>query len=321
MNDIDNLLNTEFIPVINPSKNMKVKVLKNRYVNKSMFNPIVNNRFWSKVDIKGEKECWEWNSTLNIYGYGIFIVRKRTIGSHRMSYILTYGEIPEGMCILHRCDNRSCVNPKHLFLGTYQDNTNDMVKKGRQIKIQKIQKTKIINGYTILGFYIEKLIYRIFLEEFHKVKHYPNNNKSDVIIHNLLNINVKCSCLNWSMKKSGNRRDYKSWNFHTNGTVYSEKYFYPSNLNEGVDMFIFIGTDIVDGKLVILKCYSILSSEYIFEYKLRDRTGFKLSYLDYDLKYFEKFEDNSLLERLKELLEEDINKGLIKYDFNFKKDN
>lgn len=76
--------------------------------------------------------CWFWIKSLNNKGYGYS--RKTSSGSllaHRASYEIFIGEIPEKMCVLHRCDNPSCVNPDHLFLGTMKQNTTDMTLKGR----------------------------------------------------------------------------------------------------------------------------------------------------------------------------------------------
>lgn len=90
----------------------------------------VESRFWSKV--KRGQECWEWQAALFKTGYGKFNLNGKTVKSHRLSWELANGEIPSGLFVLHRCDNRLCVNPSHLFLGTNQDNTDDMWSKGRQ---------------------------------------------------------------------------------------------------------------------------------------------------------------------------------------------
>jgi hypothetical protein len=76
-------------------------------------------------------DCVLWGKALNRYGYGIRREGPKTYTAHRWSWSKNVGDIPEGMCVLHKCDQRSCVNPDHLFLGTTGDNTRDMFAKGR----------------------------------------------------------------------------------------------------------------------------------------------------------------------------------------------
>jgi DNA-binding CsgD family transcriptional regulator len=95
--------------------------------------PPVIDRFWEKV-VKTPNGCWEWTAYKNKKGYGYFSVDGNAITAHRFSYLHFNGEISEGLHVLHKCDNPSCVNPEHLFLGTNQDNVNDKVSKNRHPK-------------------------------------------------------------------------------------------------------------------------------------------------------------------------------------------
>jgi hypothetical protein len=87
--------------------------------------------FWRRVAVSDHSACWPWTSFRNERGYGIARldgVRQKT---HRYAWQMTNGPIPDGMCVLHRCDNPPCCNPAQLFLGTTEDNVADCIAKGR----------------------------------------------------------------------------------------------------------------------------------------------------------------------------------------------
>lgn len=90
----------------------------------------LQERFEEKF-AKSDNGCWMWTASKNQDGYGKFVFSGRLQKAHRVAWTLYVGEIPDGMCILHRCDNRYCVNPTHLFMGTKADNARDRDSKGR----------------------------------------------------------------------------------------------------------------------------------------------------------------------------------------------
>jgi len=89
-------------------------------------------RFWDKVDVSGN--CWEWQAYRDKDGYGIFTFEGKRQKAHRISYLFYYTRCPKNLYVCHTCDNPSCVNPLHLWLGTNQENTKDRNRKNRQAR-------------------------------------------------------------------------------------------------------------------------------------------------------------------------------------------
>lgn len=81
-------------------------------------------RFWSKVEVRGDDECWEWQAHRDRDGYGKFKLLGGMVLAHRVAWLLTHDD-PGEKHVLHTCDNPPCVNPRHLYLGTHTDNMRD----------------------------------------------------------------------------------------------------------------------------------------------------------------------------------------------------
>lgn len=104
----------------------------------------LKERFWEKVDKNGPifvrmpylGRCWVWTANTSEDGYGQIkegSPSRKQFRAHRLSYEMHQKRIPEGLCVLHKCDNPPCVNPEHLFVGTRKDNSDDMEEKGRAV--------------------------------------------------------------------------------------------------------------------------------------------------------------------------------------------
>lgn len=88
------------------------------------------HKFWKRVD-QPFVGCWEWQGVRSTQGYGSIRFGKKPYPAHRVAWELLYGEIPEGMLVLHKCDNKCCVRPGHLYIGTQKDNVRDIFDRNR----------------------------------------------------------------------------------------------------------------------------------------------------------------------------------------------
>lgn len=124
------------------------------------------SRFWKNV-VKGEypDDCWTWSAS-RIRGYGNLCINGATVYAHRLSWTLHFGEIPGGLEVCHNCpggDNPSCVNPKHLFLGTHDQNMKDCKAKGRIVSrggesqgSAKLTDEKVLEIWSLKGTMLQK---------------------------------------------------------------------------------------------------------------------------------------------------------------------
>jgi hypothetical protein len=117
--------------------------------------PFDTVQFWNKIDKGSIESCWNWKLR-TVGGYGATRVNGKSVQAHRVAYELTFGPIPSGLLACHKCDNRSCCNPYHLFLGTDKDNALDRENKGRGVyklkfsseTIQKIRELYATGNYS-----------------------------------------------------------------------------------------------------------------------------------------------------------------------------
>lgn len=129
--------------------------------------PLTQERIKKRAEFDPDTGCWNWSGVLHKQGYGMIRSGRTHHLTHRASYKVFKGEIPEGLFVCHRCDNRKCVNPDHLFLGTVQDNQQDMKSKDRSMfgeksSAAKLKESDVLQILSLRGGMTQRAIAKMF---------------------------------------------------------------------------------------------------------------------------------------------------------------
>ena len=144
-----------------------------------MKSETISARFWEKIDRSGD--CWEWTGAKNRAGYGRFGVRRYNMIATRVMMMFKVGMYDRRLVVRHTCDNPGCVNPDHLLLGTHQNNSDDMVARGRQVGANAL-KTHCSRGHALTGDNIRQYVYDGYARRYCKTCehiHYLNRKGGD----------------------------------------------------------------------------------------------------------------------------------------------
>lgn len=111
---------------------------------------MARNTFWNNVAITADdNQCWNWQASTFDNGYGSVRIDGKQLRAHRVAWMFPNYVIPDGLKVCHSCDNKLCCNPKHLFIGTSQDNSSDMVEKERSARGEKQGSAKLTESNVI----------------------------------------------------------------------------------------------------------------------------------------------------------------------------